>query len=77
VVVGGTLLTGGLGAVPATVAGALLLGLVVNILSVENGRGSISLSAYWQLVVRGAFLFLVFLVLTRMTSGQAALGKDT
>ena len=33
VVVGGTLLTGGLGSVPATVAGALLLGLVFNILN--------------------------------------------
>jgi ribose transport system permease protein len=76
VVVGGTLLTGGLGSVPATVAGALLLGLVFNILNFENGRGSISLSAYWQLVIRGAFLFLVILVQTRMTSGQAALGKD-
>ena len=46
VVVGGTLLTGGLGSVPATVAGALLLGLVFNILNFENDRGTISLSAY-------------------------------
>ncbi|MEM7024253.1 MAG: ABC transporter permease, partial [Pseudomonadota bacterium] len=42
VVVGGTLLTGGLGSIPATVAGALLLGLVFNILNFENGRGTIS-----------------------------------
>ena len=61
VVVGGTLLTGGFGSIPATVAGALLLGLVFNILNFENGRGTISLSAYWQLVIRGAFLFLVIL----------------
>lgn len=61
VVVGGTLLTGGHGSIPATVAGALLLGLVFNILNFENGRGTISLSAYWQLVIRGAFLFLVIL----------------
>lgn len=74
VVVGGTLLTGGLGSVPATVAGALLLGLVFNILNFENGLGSISLSAYWQLVIRGAFLFLVILVQTRMTAG--GLGSD-
>ncbi|MEP4769505.1 MAG: ABC transporter permease, partial [Roseibium sp.] len=39
VVVGGTLLTGGLGSIPATVAGALLLGLVFNILNFENGKG--------------------------------------
>ena len=62
VVVGGTLLTGGRGSIPATVAGALLLGLVFNILNFENGRGTISLSAYWQLVIRGAFLFLVILL---------------
>ena len=58
VVVGGTLLSGGLGSVPATIAGALLLGLVFNILNFENGRGVISLSAYWQLVIRGGFLFV-------------------
>lgn len=67
VVVGGTLLTGGLGSIPATVAGALLLGLVFNILNFENGRGTISLSAYWQLVIRGGFLLVVILLQTRVT----------
>lgn len=76
VVVGGTLLTGGMGSIPATVAGALLLGLIFNILNFENGRGSISLSAYWQLVIRGAFLFLVILVQARMTAGPARLKLD-
>jgi ribose/xylose/arabinose/galactoside ABC-type transport system permease subunit len=59
VVVGGTLLTGGVGFVGATLSGVLLLGLVFNILNFENGLGVISLSAYWQSVIRGAFLFLV------------------
>ena len=68
VVVGGTLLTGGLGSVPATVAGALLLGLVFNILNFENGRGVISLSAYWQMVIRGAFLFAVIVFQSRMAA---------
>ncbi len=67
VVVGGTLLTGGLGSVPATIAGALLLGLVFNILNFENGRGTISLSAYWQMVIRGGFLFVVILFQTRVS----------
>ncbi|MFY0662590.1 MAG: ABC transporter permease [Shimia sp.] len=71
VVVGGTLLTGGLGSVTATVAGALLLGLVFNILNFENGRGVISLSAYWQMVIRGAFLFVVIVFQSRV----AASGK--
>ncbi len=69
VVVGGTLLTGGLGSVPATVAGALLLGLVFNLLNFENGRGTISFSADWQMVDRGAFLFAVILFQTRFSAG--------
>lgn len=68
VVVGGTLLTGGSGSVPATIAGALLLGLVFNILNFENGRGTISLSAYWQMVIRGAFLFAVILLQTHFSA---------
>jgi galactofuranose transport system permease protein len=59
VVVGGTLLTGGVGSVGSTLAGVLLLGLIFNILNFENGLGWISLSAYWQSVIRGAFLLLV------------------
>jgi ribose transport system permease protein len=61
VVVGGTLLTGGLGSVASTLAGVLLLGLIFNVLNFENGMGWISLSAYWQTVVRGAFLSLVII----------------
>jgi galactofuranose transport system permease protein len=59
VVVGGTLLTGGVGSVATTLAGVLLLGLIFNVLNFENGLGWISLSAYWQSVVRGAFLMIV------------------
>ncbi len=66
VVVGGTLLTGGMGSVPATVAGALLFGLIFNILNFENGRGTISLSAHWQSVIRGAFLLVVILLQARL-----------
>ena len=80
VVVGGTLLTGGRGSVGATLAGVLLLGLVFNILNFENGMGWISLSAYWQSVIRGGFLFLVVIAgadrRTRrrwMTQGSARL----
>ena len=74
VVVGGTLLTGGLGSVPATVAGALLLGLVFNILNFENGRGTISLSAYWQMVIRGGFLFVVILLQSRVGAAREKAG---
>ena len=59
VVVGGTLLTGGVGSVATTLAGVMLLGLIFNVLNFENGLGWISLSAYWQSVVRGVFLMVV------------------
>lgn len=67
VVVGGTLLTGGLGSVGATLAGVMLLGLIFNVLNFENGRGFISLSAYWQSVIRGAFLLIVVIMQSRLT----------
>lgn len=68
VVVGGTLLTGGSGSVGATLAGALLLAMVFNILNFENGLGWISLSAYWQSVIRGAFLLVVVVLQAKLMS---------
>jgi galactofuranose transport system permease protein len=68
VVVGGTLLSGGVGSVGATLAGTLLLGTVFNILNFENGMGWISLSAYWQSVIRGGFLLLVVILQSRLTA---------
>jgi len=72
VVVGGTLLTGGLGSVGATLSGVLLLGLIFNILNFENGMGWISLSAYWQSVIRGVFLLLVVVLQSRLATRRAA-----
>ena len=66
VVVGGTLLTGGVGSVGATLAGVLLLGLIFNVLNFENGLGWISLSAYWQSVIRGLFLLFVVILQSRL-----------
>ena len=66
VVVGGTLLTGGEGSIATTLAGVLLLGLIFNILNFENGLGHISLSAYWQSVIRGVFLLAVVLLQARL-----------
>jgi galactofuranose transport system permease protein len=67
VVVGGTLLTGGRGSIGGTLAGALLLGLIYTILNFENGLGWISLSAYWQSVVRGLFLLTVVIIQSKIT----------
>jgi len=71
VVVGGTLLTGGMGSVFATLIGSLLLGLVFNILNFENGYGLISLSVYWQSVIRGTFLLIVVLLQSRLARQKA------
>ncbi|SAL44169.1 ribose ABC transporter permease [Caballeronia peredens] len=66
VVLGGTRLTGGDGSIAMTVAGVALLGLVFNLLNFENGLGYISLSAYWQSVIRGLFLLLVIVLQARV-----------
>jgi ribose transport system permease protein len=71
VVVGGTLLSGGAGSVGATLAGALLLGMVFNVLNFENGLGWISLSAYWQSVIRGLFLLVVVVLQAKLASQNA------
>jgi ribose/xylose/arabinose/galactoside ABC-type transport system permease subunit len=68
VVVGGTLLSGGVGSVGSTLAGVLLLGLIFNILNFENGLGWISLSAYWQSVIRGALLLIVVAIQARLVA---------
>jgi ribose transport system permease protein len=70
VVVGGSLLTGGRGSVGTTLAGALLLGLVFNMLNFENGLGWISLSAYWQSVIRGVILLAVVILQVRLVERQ-------
>jgi ribose/xylose/arabinose/galactoside ABC-type transport system permease subunit len=70
VVVGGTLLTGGAGSVMTTLVGVLLLGVLFNVLNFENGLGWISLSAYWQSVIRGLFLLVVILLQYGLTQNQ-------
>ncbi len=71
-VVGGTLLTGGVGSVGGTLAGVLLLGLIFNILNFENGRGTISLSVYWQSVIRGLFLLVVVVLQAKLLATRTA-----
>ena len=75
VVVGGTLLSGGSGSVMSTLAGVLLLGVLFNVLNFENGLGWISLSAYWQSVIRGLFLLVVVAIQSThvRSRGQAGL----
>jgi ribose transport system permease protein len=46
----------------------LLLGLIFNILNFENGLGWISLSAYWQSVIRGLFLLGVVVLQAKLAA---------
>jgi galactofuranose transport system permease protein len=75
VVLGGTLLTGGQGSIAMTIAGVALLGLVFNLLNFENGLGFISLSAYWQSVIRGVFLLIVIVLQARVLKKRVEVKK--
>jgi galactofuranose transport system permease protein len=66
VVVGGTLLTGGVGSVLSTLVGVLLLQLIFNLIVFENGKGVITISSFWESVIRGAFLLVVVLLQVRL-----------
>ena len=72
VVVGGTLLTGGVGSVLGSLVGVLLLQLVFNLIVFENSRGQIEISSYWESVIRGGYLLLVVLLQVRLTRGGRA-----
>jgi simple sugar transport system permease protein len=68
VVIGGTLLTGGVGFVPGTLMGVLILGLIQQII-IFNG----TLNSWWTKIVIGALL-LVFIVLQKVISRRGEQG---
>lgn len=78
VVVGGTLLSGGVGTVSGTFVGVILLGLIIKILDLENNftqdhhGGGLTLNTYWQSVIRGVFLLAVVLLQSRLERQRAA-----
>jgi ribose/xylose/arabinose/galactoside ABC-type transport system permease subunit len=67
VVVGGTLLTGGVGSVGSTLIGVLLLGLIFVILNFERGQGTFQLNPFWENFIRGAFLLIVVVFQSRLS----------
>jgi ribose transport system permease protein len=76
VVVGGTLLTGGVGSVFGTLVGTLLLGMIVEMLQLENNYtidhgGGLYLNSFWQDVIRGVFLLIVVLLQHRLQRRRA------
>jgi ribose/xylose/arabinose/galactoside ABC-type transport system permease subunit len=69
VVIGGTLLTGGVGFVAGTVFGVLIQGVIQTIISFEG-----TLSTWWTKIVIGLLLFL-FIVLQRLLSSRRSVGS--
>ena len=65
VVIGGTSLAGGRGGVWGTLLGALLIG------TINNGMNLLQISAYFQLVVKGAIIVgAVLLDRLRLTAAE-------
>ena len=56
VIIGGTSLSGGKANVPGAIVGALILGIITNMLNLAK------VSAYWQLVVKGIIIVLAILI---------------
>ena len=77
VVVGGTLLSGGVGSVLSSLVGVLLLQLIFNLIVFENGKGFINISSFWESVIRGAFLLVVVLLQVRLVRRRGASGRPT
>jgi len=77
VVVGGTLLTGGVGSVLSSLVGVLLLQLIFNLIVFENGKGFINISSFWESVIRAAFLLVVVLLQVRLVRRRGASGRPT
>jgi ribose/xylose/arabinose/galactoside ABC-type transport system permease subunit len=75
VVVGGTLLTGGVGSILSSLVGVFLLQLIFNLIVFENGKDVINISSYWESVIRGAFLLVVVLLQVRLVKRRCASGR--
>ncbi len=71
VVLGGTLLTGGVGMVAGTLFGGMILGLIATLI-VFNG----SLNGAWIMITSGVLLFL-FIVMQRSLVGSFSLQRTT
>ena len=65
VVIGGTLLTGGVGYVAGTLFGVLMLGIIQTLISFDG-----TLSSWWTRIVVGALLFVFCLLQRVLTSRQ-------
>ena len=53
----------------------LLLQLIFNLIVFENGEGAITISSFWESVIRGAFLLVVVLLQVRLVRRRGATGR--
>ncbi|GGE13324.1 ABC transporter permease [Marinithermofilum abyssi] len=58
-VIGGTSLTGGIGTIPGTMIGALIIGVL------NNGLDLLNVSSYWQQILKGAIIVTAVLIDSR------------
>ncbi|OYD07398.1 ABC transporter permease [Paludifilum halophilum] len=58
-VIGGTSLTGGIGTIPGTMIGALIIGVL------NNGLDLMNVSSYWQQILKGAIIVTAVLIDSR------------
>ena len=56
VIIGGTSLTGGVGTIPGTITGVLVIGVI------RNGLNLLNVSSFWQMVVIGVIIICAVLV---------------
>jgi len=71
VVVGGTLLTGGVGFVEGTLVGVLILGLIQTIITFQG-----NLSSWWTKIVIGILIFIFILLQTYVSRTQVSRKLD-
>ncbi len=66
VVVGGTSLMGGTGTITGTVIGAMIIGVINNILNLMN------VSSYWQQIIKGVIIAVAVILDVKTKSGKKA-----
>jgi ribose transport system permease protein len=66
VVIGGTLLSGGVGGVGPTICGVLIIGFTKNIINLQG-----DINSYWQKIVTGLILLLVIIAQNRSGEKEA------
>lgn len=65
VVVGGTSLMGGTGTITGTIVGAMIIGVINNILNLMN------VSSYWQMIVKGLIIAVAVILDVKTKAGGA------